>query len=284
MEQMYRFGPISVCIRNLPDYPQWPFWRWKLDQFRIDGGAPDIIVDNCPSPTQPEGAPVWSDEGNHRQFFLQADGTVLWQQTDPTTGGLLLQYAVRPDWSTITLLADHSATVGMGAFESLTFLMYYAFLHRQVLTFHGVLMEANGRGFLLCADSGVGKTTHARMWRDHKNALILNGDRAACYQEKGQWFGFGTPWCGTSGEYINRSAPLQAVVLLRRGTENRISPANGMSLLHHTVYPAWDQTATEVMLSLLDRFLTAVPVLQLECTPDVSAVDTLYEALENLSL
>lgn len=284
MEQLCRFGPVLVLFRDLPRYPNWPFWSWKLDPFQVAEGVPDITVDYCPDAVRPTGAPVWTDETAGRELYLQEDGTLLWQQTELECGQLLLQFTVSRDRKGITLRADRSPTVGMGAFESLTFLMYYAFLHRQVLTFHGAIVEAGGKGFLLCADSGVGKTTHARLWRDHKNALILNGDRATCYQERGQWCGFGTPWCGTSGEYLNRTVPLQAVVILERGKENRVSGLNGMSLLAHTVYPSWDRAATEAMLSLLDGFLASVPVLKLECTPDVSAVEALDQALENLPL
>lgn len=284
MEQIYEFGPVSVLFRDLPNYADWPFWRWKLDPFRSEGGAPHITVTYCPKPIQPDGTAVWTDEGAQRQFYLQADGTVLWQQTEASSGQLLLQFTVSPNWRTITLRLDNSQTAGVGAFESLTFLMYYAFLRQGILTLHGAIVEEGGRGFLLCADSGVGKTTHARLWRDRKNALILNGDRATCYRHQGQWFAFGTPWCGTSGEYLNRKVSLQAVVILKRGKVNRVSAENGMSLLAHTVYPGWDRIAAESMLSLMDRLLESVPVLQLECTPDASAVDVLYNALENLPL
>lgn len=282
MEQLCRFGPVTVQFQDIPRDSLWPFWSWKLDPFTVKEGTPDLTVRCCGQPVYPTGTPVWEDPGMVcRQMFVLADGTVVWQQTDRATGRLQLQFLVSADWSEITLTRDCSPTAGMGAFESLTFLIYYAFLHRQVLTFHGALVEEGGRGFLLCADSGVGKTTHARLWRDHKNALILNGDRAACYQKQGQWLGFGTPWCGTSGEYVNRAVPLRAVVILERGEENHVSAANGMWLLAHTVYPAWDQAATETMLSLLDRFLSSVPVLKLECTPHVSSVEVLYQALEN---
>ena len=284
MEQLYRFGPVLVQFRKLPCYPNWPFWRWKLDPFQTADSLPDVTVDYEPVPVESKGRPVWTDDAAGREMYLQEDGTLLWQHKEPVSGKLLLQFSVCPDWRTITLRADYSATMGMGAFESLTFLIFYAFLYRNVLTFHGVLVEQDGRGFLLCADSGEGKTTHARLWRDHKNGLILNGDRATCYQQEGQWFGFGTPWCGTSGEYLNRQVPLQAVIILQRGRGNRVSAVNGMSLLAHMVYPVWDQAATEAMLSLLDCFLTAIPVLKLECTPDASAVDVLYRALENLPL
>ena len=282
MEQLCRFGPVTVRFQDIPRDPLWPFWNWKLDPFMVKEGTPDLVVRYSGQPVLPEGAPVW--KAADRQIYVLADGSVLWQQTDRSTGALQLQFLVPADWSEIILTRDCSPTAGMGAFESLTFLIYYAFLHRQVLTFHGALVEEGGRGFLLCADSGVGKTTHARLWRDHKNALILNGDRAACFQQDGKWFAFGTPWCGTSGEYLNRSVPLQAVVILERGKENRVFAENAMSLFAHTVYPAWNQTATETMLSLLDRFLTVIPVLKLECTPDASAVEVLHKALENLPL
>ncbi len=285
MEIQCQFGPVTVLFQNMPSNPFWPFWRWKLDPYMVKEGTPDLVVRYNGQPVSPVGIPVWEDPGMaYRQIFVLSDGTVVWQQTERSDGRLQLQFLVSADWSEITLTQDHSPTAGMGAFESLTFLIYYAFLHRRVLTFHGTLVEEDGRGFLLCADSGVGKTTHARLWRDHKNALILNGDRAACYQKQGKWLGFGTPWCGTSGEYLNRSVPLQAVVILERGKANRVSAANGMSLFAHTVYPAWDQAATGTMLSLLDRFLASIPVLKLECTPDASAVEVLYQALENLPL
>lgn len=284
MEKIYRFGPVLVLFRNLPHYSNWPFWNWKLDSFQTAECIPDITVEYCPDTVKPVGAPLWTDDAAGREIYLQEDGTLLWQQIEPEYGQLLLQFSVSSDWSTITLRVDNSATVGMGVFESLTFLIYYAFIRHHVLTLHGVLVEADGKGFLLCADSGVGKTTHARLWRDHKQALILNGDRAACYQRGDQWVGFGTPWCGTSGEYLNRSVVLQAVVILKRGKENRVSVTNGISLLTHVVYPNWDRVSTERMLSLLDSFLENLPVLQLECTSDVSSVDVLCEALRNLSL
>lgn len=286
MEMLCQFGPVKVLFQKLPHCSLWPFWHWKLDSFRIAEGVPDVVVCHGNQPVQPEGMPVWENSGARvcRQVYALSDGRLLWQQTECASGELQLQYAVSSDWREITLTCDSSPTAGMGAFEALTFLIFYAFLHRQVLTFHGALVEADGKGFLLCAASGVGKTTHARLWRDHRNALILNGDRSACYWEQGQWFGFGTPWCGTSGEYLNRRVPLGAVVILQRGEENRVSPDSGIALLSHAVHPEWDRAAVEMMLGQLDQFLKEIPVLRLECTPEASAVEVLRRALENLPL
>ena len=281
-----QIGPVKVLFKELPSYPLWPFWSWKLDPFKIENGEPDIVVSYSGKPISPEGTPVYDDLSTKvcRQIYINSDKSVIWQQKEKATGELQLQFVASPDWREITLTCDNSSTVGMGAFESLTFLIFYAFLRKNVLTFHGTLVEEGGRGFLLCASSGVGKTTHARLWRDCKNALIINGDRATCFKNEGKWFGFGTPWCGTSGEYLNRCVPINAVVVLEQGDKNSVSKAEGRFLLPHTVYPDWNREATEKMLSLLDNFLEKIPVLRLKCTPDASAVDVLYNALERLEI
>ena len=96
---------------------------------------------------------------------------------------------------------------------------------------------------------------------------------------------FGTPWCGTSGENINRQVPVKALVLLRRGQRNEIVPMQPVEILTQllplTTCPLLPGTQ-EKMLELLDGFLKAVPVVGLACTPDASAVETLAAYLENL--
>lgn len=289
MDTVYQIGPVTAAFRDFPPLGLWPFRAWKLDPYRIDGGEPQLVVQWAERPVLPTGTPVSTDctPSIRREYYRLPDETLLWQQLALPEEALQLQYLLSPDAKTITATWDQTETAGVAGFEALTFLIFYAFLHREVLTLHGALIEEGGRGFLLCADSGIGKTTHARLWRDCKNALILNGDRATCCREKGRWMGFGTPWCGTSGEYLNRRVPLQAIVLLERGEENRVTPVEPAQLLQyilpHVVYPNWDPTATGQMLSLLDDLLQQLPVLRLESTPDARAVEALYQGMENLT-
>ena len=158
-------------------------------------------------------------------------------------------------------------------------------LKHQMLTFHGVLMEHNGCGIIISAPSGTGKTTHARMWRDSRNALIINGDRATCQNINGVWTGFGLPWSGTSGEQINRSVPITAIVVLEQGETNQArqitSPLEAfMMLLPHVQYPSWDKEMTSKAMDLLEDFLKEIPVIRLSCLPDLEAVDVLEKAIE----
>ena len=148
-------------------------------------------------------------------------------------------------------------------------------------------MEYCGKGIIISAPSGTGKTTHARMWRDSRNALIINGDRSTCQKKNGIWTGFGLPWSGTSGEQINRSVPICAIVILERAEINQVQQITNpletfISLLPHVQYPFWDTELTSKAMDLLDDFIQETPVLHLHCRPDLESVDVLENAINQL--
>ena len=184
------------------------------------------------------------------------------------------------------MLCDESNTAGALSFEFLGRIMPSVMLKHEVLTFHGVLMEYEGRGIIISAPSGTGKTTHARMWRDLKHALIINGDRAACIKEEGKWIGYGLPWSGTSGEQINRSVPITAMVIIEQAEINSVKRLDGveayMSALSNLLYPSWDKELTEKALDFNDDFVSHIPVLKLSCRPDEESVEVLEKALREL--
>ena len=202
------------------------------------------------------------------------------------SGETLLSYTVNHTWSEIVFAEDRSMTAGQMAFEYLGHIFPACGLMKDMLTFHGVLLEYSGYGLIISAPSGTGKTTHARLWRDRKRALIINGDRAACRKKGGIWTGFGIPWSGTSGEQVNRSVPVKALVVLERGGENCASRIAGReafgAVLPHVQCPAWDAQLTGRMLGLLDDFLRNIPVIRLRCLPDGEAADVLAKAVEDL--
>lgn len=148
------------------------------------------------------------------------------------------------------------------------------------------LVEYRGYGVIISASSGVGKTTRARLWRDYKNALIINGDRAACQKTEGVWTGYGLPWSGTSGEQINRSIPLKALVVLERGGENEIRRMSLQesfgAVLPHLQCPTWDAGLVGQAMEQMDDFLQNVPILHLSSRPDTDAIDALCKALEEI--
>lgn len=197
-----------------------------------------------------------------------------------------LSYYVDEKWQRIVLQEDYTESAGVLAFEYLGQIMPSIFLNHYALSFHGVLMEYQGKGIIISAESGTGKTTHARLWRELENALIVNGDCATVQKKENIWTGFGIPWSGTSGEQVNRRNPLKALVVLERHAENeahRISGIEALSaILPHVKYPAWDKILTNKMFDLLEKFLCEIPIIRLRCRPDGEAVKVLKKALEEL--
>lgn len=262
----------------------WNTWQWKLDPYRVSDpdALPDMVIRGMTDEKVDAGTAVLSSENAgffRREVLRAADGGTIWRLVRNVSDEVYLAYKVSADFQKVALMTDRTASEGALAFEYLAQLIPTVQLNQGVLSFHGALVEYAGQAFAVCAPSGVGKTTHARLWRDCKNALILNGDRSVFRKDADGWTAWGTPWSGTSGEQINRSAPLKALVLLDRGSENRVRrlapQAAFRAVFPHLLYPAWDSALTGKALDLLDDLLGEIPVYGLTCRPDADAVEVL---------
>ena len=180
--QFRQYGSSSFCDS----------WEWKLDPYSVyDRHQPvDLYIENADVAIDEETVLYEQQDG----FFLRRisrtkEGGTLWQYLRKKNLNVLLSYHVSADWKRITLLKDHSSSCGQMAFEYLAHLLTACMLAHGLLTFHSVLMEYEGNGIIISAASGNGKTTHARLWRDLRRALIINGDRAVCAKTAEGWTG-----------------------------------------------------------------------------------------------
>ncbi len=226
---------------------------------------------------------------SHRIHLLD-DGRFLFTYADSAGKCIYLQYIYDAVRSEIILLEDTTKTGGIAAIEYLHKFLPGLFLKERTLLLHGVLMEHEGKGYIISAPSGTGKSTHAHLWQQHKNALILNGDLSLCYKKKTggsyRWTGFGSPWCGTSGEYMNREVPIAAVVSLERAAQNEASlltPADAFkSMIVNLQLPSWDNTLAESGVDLFIELLQDIPVVRLRCLPDTGSIEVLHQLLKKL--
>lgn len=136
---------------------------------------------------------------------------------------------------------------------------------------HGAVISDGTNGYAFTADSGVGKTTHVRLWQlaFGDEISIINGDKPIIRKREGKWYAYGTPWCGKEGWNINTSVPLAGICFLRRGETNSIKPYNAASaiadIFPQLLIPA-DSVGLTATLDLLDGLLTDVPLYELHCT------------------
>lgn len=230
---------------------------------------------------------LWGSEEFAIPTFLyqRHDGQFDWitKQKDRSPG---LSFRISRDWNQFVLYEDHTKTNGERAFHEFGSLFSYAVLNHHACVLHGVVMEYNGMGILVLASAGTGKTTHTRMWRDHKNALILNGDRCLCRKNDGVWYAYGMPWSGSSGEYINRRVPISCIVCLNRGLQNTVQPLSifdgTISLMQRIFAPVWPGELQNQAFSYCEELASEIPVLDFYCRPDLESVEVLAQAIQSL--
>lgn len=156
-------------------------------------------------------------------------------------------------------------------------------LQHHALVFHASYIEHRGWGVLFTAPSGTGKSTQAELWRIHRAARVINGDKAGVRVGETPTV-HGVPFSGTSGICHNVSAPLRGIVVLSQAKENtvrRLRPSEAVAALFPNVFV--DNLVSEewqAALHLLLDLVSAVPVYALACTPDERAVEALERAFE----
>jgi hypothetical protein len=165
----------------------------------------------------------------------------------------------------------------------LTIALSQLMLNQNVLFFHSSFIDYKGKGILFSAPCGTGKSTQAFLWEKHRNARIINGDKAGVSLKDGVVYANGVPFCGTSNICKNVTVPLNAIVLLEQAKENqiiRLKGAHALQMLMKNIY--LDMIAPDEQrkcVDLLIDIMAEVPVYLLKCTPDEQAVESLEKVL-----
>lgn len=107
---------------------------------------------------------------------------------------------------------------------------YATAFNKAVIPFGAMLVHSsaiivNGKAYLFSAKSGVGKSTHTRLWKQlyGDEVIYINDDKPVVRIERGTAVAYGTPFDGGSGIANNISAPLGGIIFLERGEENSIT-------------------------------------------------------------
>ncbi|MBQ9132523.1 MAG: hypothetical protein IJX62_08660 [Clostridia bacterium] len=140
-----------------------------------------------------------------------------------------------------------------------------------VFLMHSSILEVDGYAYAFTAKSGVGKSTHTRLWlKNVPHARVLNGDKPLLRLElDGSLTAFGTPWNGKENWGENISAKLAAICFLERGEVNAIRPAGENEIvtrLMHQLYLRGTRASVTQQLQMMDALIRAVPFYVLACT------------------
>ena len=134
-------------------------------------------------------------------------------------------------------------------------------LFYDVLFFHASAVALDGNAYLFTGPSGIGKSTHARMWRKAfgKSVLMINDDKPLLRFRPDGVYAYGTPWDGK--HHLNTDIRLKV---------------KGVCILEHA--ENWDhRQAVKKMINLL---LNRVPVYRLKCTASTQAACLARQVME----
>ena len=145
------------------------------------------------------------------------------------------------------------------------------FKNRMLITggcsLHSAGLSVGGNGVALCGRSGCGKSTLAHHWTAQNGDIhILCEDAPAVRWRDEQAVLYGTMFCGDDDECANDTAPLRAIVMLEKSTENRlVTPAASkrMFLLLDAVNrPVYSSALGETAVDRVNRLIDTVPIVQ----------------------
>lgn len=173
-----------------------------------------------------------------------------------------------------------------GRYE-VSYLLMQAYMYRLVDTgsfmIHSATVTTSNMGILFCGYSGAGKSTQADLWRKYLRAYVLNYDKPCVIMEDGSAIVHGSPWSGKEDLFINRFAPVKAIVFIEQAEQcrvERLSPARAYALLYpnNYVYPVTSDIE-EKYRDVITQTALSVPVYVLYCDISETAVETLYTEL-----
>ncbi len=147
---------------------------------------------------------------------------------------------------------------------------------------HGVAIDVEGVGYIFCAPSGTGKTTHMGYWSDifGNKLTIVNGDKPIIRLIDGAPVVYGTPWCGKEGLNTNSSAILKNLCFIHRSEINEtkeIDTDRAFTQLMSQIQLPDSPMETLSLMELVDKLLASCKKYDIFCNMSIDSARIAYE-------
>ncbi len=157
-------------------------------------------------------------------------------------------------------------------------------LNYNTLLFHGSAIAVDGEAYLFTAKSGVGKSTHAGLWRRYfgDRAIMINDDKPLLKITDAGVMVYGTPWNGKHQLGNNISAPLKAIAILERDANNHISKTDkrtALPMFYQQSFRPDDTTGLSKAMALIDKLGNNVGIYKLRCNMEPEAAIVAYTGM-----
>lgn len=270
---------------SLPDHWATGHFGRALAPFAArEEAAADVVLlsDACPPPDadfREIDRFDFSDADAACRFGRDAAGYLL--EMTPRNGSRKARFRISPDAREVR--TDYTprhlpALLRFGLWTAFNI----AALHRLRVAIHSSAIVYRGRAVLFLGESGTGKSTHTRLWREHiAGAELLNDDSPiVCAGDgprtEGPFAACGSPWSGKTPCYRNERYPIRAFVRLSQAPDNRIRrlrPLEAIGALLPSCPPAFahDKALFDRVCATVSALVGTIETYHLACLPDAAA-------------
>lgn len=227
--------------------------------------------------------------------FAEADAQCTFARYENCGGGFLFAMTCSESTSAVIFLKPNNSTTALcniTLHNRLTpsllrfglWMMYgIAVNPYHTVAIHSSVICNSDAAVMFLGESGTGKSTHTRLWRENiDNVELLNDDSPIVRIIDGKAIVFGSPWSGKTPCYKQSNRPIAAVVRLSQAPHNKISSLSTIAALGALLPScppafAYDKALQSNILDTLSQLLAAVPVYHLECLPNADAAHLSFD-------
>lgn len=152
-------------------------------------------------------------------------------------------------------------------------------IHHGVVAIHSSVVTYRQAAILCLGESGTGKSTHTRLWREHiEGAGLLNDDSPFVRIVDDEARVYGSPWSGKTPCYRNLCCRIAAFLRLSQAPENQIKRLHVLQAygaLQPSCPPSFvhDERLFDAVNRLLSELLRRVVAYHLACLPNREAAE-----------
>lgn len=170
-----------------------------------------------------------------------------------------------------------------GLMQSIRTVIGLLLLRQGGFIVHAAAVATPDHTLLFSGLSGAGKSTQALLWEKYGAADVINHDAPMITCCNGRFYCHGNPWSGSVDCYKQTSSPVDYLLALSHGQENRLMPLDEKAALRFMLTQSLVRLQTDEDMALLvenmQRFVQTVPMFHYACLPNRSAVYTLQNHL-----
>lgn len=165
------------------------------------------------------------------------------------------------------------------------FMLNIASVHHTIAAVHSSVIVCHDEAVMFLGESGTGKSTHTRLWRENiEGAVLLNDDSPFVGIRDDKVMVYGSPWSGKTPCYKSESYPIRAIVRLSQAPHNkmyRLGKLQAIGALLPSLPPAfaYDEQLEDAVMNVLSAVVSKVPVYHLECLPDADAAQLSHDTI-----